>query len=183
MLRTFIAIPVSSKIRLAVIDIVDKFSVAGKATTVRWVKPEHLHLTLSFLGEMAEEMVDPILNIMEEVAQRYEPFKVLVGGLGGFPSLQCSTVIWLGVSDDDSGSLFRIAGSLKDRLRNLGFAMDNRSFKPHITIGRCKTPISLEDLDVCDFVEYMMVNRMCLYESRLGPAGPAYILRGSANLR
>jgi RNA 2',3'-cyclic 3'-phosphodiesterase len=104
------------------------------APEIRWTAPESIHLTLKFLGEVADARVDALATSLTEVAARHAPLTLSVGGVGGFPSLGRARVWWLGIAHDDD--LLGLHADVAARLEAEGFPREARAFSPHITIGR-----------------------------------------------
>ena len=104
---------------------------------VRWVRPEAIHLTLKFLGNIGAESVGPISQAMSRCAASVVPFDLSLGELGAFPSLRTPRVIWIGLG----GALDALLGlqvSLEEELERLGYARERHPFSPHLTLGRTR---------------------------------------------
>ena len=112
---------------------------------VRWVKPEAVHLTLVFLGDIEESRVSIIQQVMDRVGNTNDPLELAVTGLGAFPQRGTPRVLWAGV-DGDLASLYGIHKQLTLGLRAAGFAVEDRSLKPHITLARTRARWSAEHL-------------------------------------
>ena len=132
--RAFVAIELNAQVREAV-----ALTAAELRRTVdvpvRWIKPESIHLTLAFLGEIAWDRVAVATRAMEEAARGSMPFTLEMGALGGFPSLQHPRVLWVGVAGEVD-ALTALQRNLASRLRGEGFALEGREFSPHLTLGR-----------------------------------------------
>jgi 2'-5' RNA ligase len=112
---------------------------------VRWTRTEGIHLTLKFFGSIAEEAVPAISAVVEEVAAAATPFSLAVGGIGAFPDQRRPRVLWVGLS----GDVERLAGfqrNLEEALIALDFAVEERSFAPHLTLARIRSPKDLTGL-------------------------------------
>ena len=110
------------------------------ARSVRWVRPEAVHLTLKFLGEVAEGAVPEISSAINQAAAQSAPFAFEVRGLGCFPSMNRPRVIWVGVHEP-SGRLLKLQSELERRLGTLGFEAERRRFHPHLTLGRVRRDV------------------------------------------
>jgi len=176
-IRSFIAIDLPEETRkaLAVIQEQLKQSRAG----VRWVKPGSIHLTLKFLGNISSGQVEDIATAAARVVRDEPVFAICAGGLGAFPSQRKPRVIWVGIK----GEVERL-GSIQARLENslepLGFAREQRGFRPHLTLGRSKDRRGLQNLvdawaalDVPEFDSFD-VTEIILYKSDLRPTGAIY---------
>ena len=172
-IRSFIAIDVEDQ---AIIErIIGIQSLIGKGN-VKLVEPENIHLTLWFLGNIGEGMVD---IIYEQVLKKldFKPFTIELRGLGAFPKVSRPRVIWIGVRRGEK-ELKNIYEQLKRLLPKLGFRPDPKGFSPHITIARVKgrrtdlTKIIMENTDY-EFGSFE-AERIKLKKSTLTPKGPVY---------
>lgn len=111
-------------------------SVAGG---VAWVASGNLHLTLKFLGEVAEDRIGPVVDAVTSAASDALAFEAHVRGLGAFPSLMRPRVIWAGVTEGAAATV-DLAGRVDEALAALGFAPYARPFSPHVTLGRVRQP-------------------------------------------
>lgn len=104
---------------------------------VRWVDPQGIHLTLKFLGPVPTAKVAEIAAALNQASQGIGWFSLSFGGLGCFPSAINPRVIWVGCQTFDD-NLKRLHSKIEEQLEPLGFAPENRSFNPHLTLGRVK---------------------------------------------
>ena len=100
---------------------------------LRWSGPEQRHLTLQFLGRVAD--ADALVESVTESVQPRAPFVVALGGGGAFPSARRASVLWIGVHEGGDG-LTSLAGAVADATVPLGFAVDDRPYRPHLTVAR-----------------------------------------------
>jgi 2'-5' RNA ligase len=112
---------------------------------IRWVRPESLHLTLKFLGEIPQERLADINQAVERGAAGISPFTFVLAELGGFPNLRRPRVLWLGVLRGQE-LLKKLQGQVEDRLAECGFPKEKRQFSPHLTIGRVKSLRGIQPL-------------------------------------
>ncbi len=135
--RLFTAVRPPSPTLAAIEEIQDKLREQIDTGSVRWIGRGNMHVTLQFLGDTPEERVQDAIDAMtggvSRTAEQPE-IGLTVGGIGAFPSAQRPRVVWIGVQDvsGELGSLQRAVGG---QLRNNGFQLDNRPFRPHITLG------------------------------------------------
>jgi 2'-5' RNA ligase len=113
---------------------------------VRWVRPEAIHLTLKFFGDIPESAVASIAAVVEEAAAAEAPLTLSIGGTGVFPDQRRPRVLWLGM-DGDVPRLLRIQQELEGGLRKVGFPAEERPFRPHLTLARIKSPRGLTGLE------------------------------------
>jgi 2'-5' RNA ligase len=103
---------------------------------VRWTDHDALHLTLKFLGEIDGSHVAPVGAVLEQVAARHPPLELRIGGFGAFPSLRRASVLWVGIAADER--LLALQRDLDDALVALGYAREQRAFRPHLTVARTR---------------------------------------------
>jgi 2'-5' RNA ligase len=101
---------------------------------VRWVDPEHFHVTLKFLGEIPPERQYRVEEVMERVGESTAPFVVRLGGFGAFPTIRRPRVLWAGV--EASPELRCLKQDLEWGLAEVDFPRETRAFHPHLTLGR-----------------------------------------------
>jgi 2'-5' RNA ligase len=97
-----------------------------------WRKPNNLHLTLKFLGEVAEAKISDINKVLKEVGVHYYPFNVILNELGVFPNIKAPRILWMGVQ---SPELFSIQSAIEGELSNIGVPPEFRRYQPHITLA------------------------------------------------
>ena len=185
-IRSFIAIELSPSLRQHIEKIQNELK---KATTdVRWVRSEGIHLTLKFLGAIDEERIDEIGDTIEGCLADKTVFAVTVGSLGAFPSREHPKVVWLGI-EDESGVLLKVQQTIDRRLTSLGCTAEKRTFSPHLTLGRIKSPkgkrtvrqrlATTEEYECGTFA----VKEIFLFKSDLTPSGAVYTKLKSFALR
>lgn len=171
-MRSFVAVDIGDKERKGVAEL--QRGLKHKAEGVRWVRPDRMHLTLAFLGEVSEEFIESAKPKLAEAARGCAAFDARLGGLGAFSSPRKARVVWVGTSEGrDKLCLLqkRVVASLKQ----VGFKPEQRPFSPHLTLGRLRVPGDVTQ--VCG-QEYrgrgFLVDRVILYKSVLRPEGPEY---------
>jgi 2'-5' RNA ligase len=111
--------------------------VAERGGDVRWVAPQNLHVTLRFLGQVTEPMVAAIQDGLEPVARAVPPFEVTAAGVGVFPDEHRPRVVWVGLREE-GGALGRLHAGISEVLARMGFDLEERPFRSHVTIGRVR---------------------------------------------
>ena len=151
--------------------------LANTGADLKLVKPQNIHLTVRFLGNISPPMVDAIYEEMKQVS--FAPFEIELRGLGAFPRLSHPRVVWAGIRKG-ADQLVKIFGQLEPRLRGLGFKPDTKGFSPHLTIARVRTGRNKAQLiklvrELEDY-EFGAVKAECLKlkKSVLTPQGPIY---------
>lgn len=142
------------------------------------VKPELLHVTLKFLGDTDDGLVDQITERIRLISEGVEPFRIRLVGMGAFPSMSNIRVVWVGIED---GSILQLlASNLERSLEGLGFERERKGFKPHLTIARARSGrniAAVQDLlrknATRDYGTYE-ASSILLKRSVLTPQGPSY---------
>jgi len=98
-----------------------------------------LHLTLKFLGNTPVAKIEALSHAAHKAAVKFQPFDLIVGRCGAFPSTGQPRVLWIGI-DNRSGELADLHRSLEDECAKAGFAREERPFHPHLTIARLRKP-------------------------------------------
>jgi 2'-5' RNA ligase len=175
--RCFIAVELSKEIAEGVRRI--QAGLREHTEGVRWVRPEGIHLTLQFLGEVDPDRIEGIAATAQECVKAIEPFTIGVRGCGRFPNAKNPRVIWIGV-DDPSGRLKELQAQVAQGMEERGFAPEERAYTPHLTIGRLRSgkgsrnvAQALEAMKACD-LGIMEVREICLFRSQLKPTGAEY---------
>lgn len=137
-MRLFLAIDPGDDCRHHIAGIVE--SIRANTSGIRWVSEGKFHLTLSFLGEVDESLLDVISAAAREVVARHSRFTASVAGAGVFPDWRRVRVVWLGIRD--SGFLADLGKDMSEMSARLGFPQ--RAFRAHLTIGRTTGPLSAE---------------------------------------
>ena len=177
MLRTFVAIDLPVAIQEA-LDSFEKELQKAQAP-IAWIKPERIHLTLKFLGDVAPERIPEIQKSLKKAAGVVSPFRLQPSGCGAFPTVKQMRVIWVGLTGD-GGALDKLQQGVEGAMAELGFKREDRPFRPHLTVGRVKGRQhlrSLQDLLIARQgfeAEAFDVTELVLYKSELRPEGARY---------
>ena len=138
---------------------------------VKWEKPEKLHLTLKFLGDVDEEQIDEISALLNVLAKTYSPFKVNLKEFGGFPRLKNPKVLYVGLSQNEE--LTKFHSELDHGMFEIGFEKEERKFIPHVTIGRVKKRISIDKVYKISKITFEL-NQIGIIKSELRREGSVY---------
>jgi len=138
-MRCFVAVDLPDDVRAAVAAVQADARAAAPRADVAWVDPAKLHLTLKFLGEVADDAVTDVRAALEAVARRHEPFATAAGGTGQFPSGPRPRVLWVGLTAG-LREIGLLAAEVERAYLPLGFPLDARLFRGHVTIGRVRSP-------------------------------------------
>lgn len=175
-MRVFIAITLSEQIRSGLCN--TTAAVRKIDSGIKWVRPENIHLTLKFLGDVKENSVDDIIDAMNHAADNQAKFELSIGGAGAFPNLKRPKVMWVGINKGKS-QMIDLASQVDFHLSQLGFEKEKRQFSPHITLGRVKYLKNIDQVtnqfsDLFKHNEAMIVENIQLIQSVLNPSGAEY---------
>jgi len=184
-IRTFLALDLDEPIRLRISKVAG--CIGEGNAKVRWVDLKNLHVTLKFLGNVADEALADVCNAVNEVAAGAEPFGFKLRGVQAVPPVGRLRMFWVGAIDD-SGLMGELYGQLEQVLAALGFPKDNRLFRPHVTLARVKYASDPAALRVAakrfaneDFGN-QWASEVTVYSSELTPRGPIYTPLSRASL-
>jgi len=174
-MRTFVAIDLPPEIRRKIAELIDVIKPAG--SQVRWARPEGLHVTLKFIGELSAEKLPEATRRLGAI-RAAAPLPLQVRGAGYFPNPRAARVIWLGLQAGPE--LAALAAHVEDALLPLGIPKEKRAFAAHLTLGRLKTPGSVAGLheilrrrEPLEFGAFA-AEEFYLYESQLSRGGSVY---------
>jgi 2'-5' RNA ligase len=175
-IRAFLAVDLEPQVLERICQATD--GLRERITSIRWVPQENLHLTVKFLGNIEAAQVTEIAAALRRHLSPFSRFSINVKGLGVFPERGRPKILWVGLAGKE---LTELAANVESCLLPLGFAPEQRSFTPHLTIGRWRQfdrpPAALkrevEKWRGRWFGE-SSVNEVILFQSELNPAGSIY---------
>lgn len=179
-MRLFVAIEIDPAICERIHELVS--SLRTKISGARWVRPEGMHITLKFLGNVADERRSGIENALRCVAKK--TFTVSLKQLGVFPNPRLPRVLWVGI---EAGSeLDQLASAVDQQMNSLGFEREKRAFSPHVTLARFNQRPGGNLGSILASAQpgfgTMTAKEFHLYESKLSPQGSRYIELASFKL-
>lgn len=184
-MRTFLALNLPPATRDALHE--RTAAVRAAAPLASWVARENLHLTLQFLGDVDGERVLAVEARVREIAATHRRLMLDIGGAGAFPNLGQPRIVWMGVASDPRLELLQ--HDLERGNESLGFPVEGRAFRPHITMGRIRIALPaaergalVAELRECTFRERVTVTSVDLMESALGRVGSRYTVLAAAAL-
>lgn len=184
-MRLFVALNLDPAVREAIAAAVAPLREA--APGLAWVAADRLHLTLKFLGERADEAVPELRGTLEDLARRHRPFGLDLKGVGAFPNFRRARVVWLGV--DAEPRLELLQHDVEERLAAIGYELEGRPFRPHLTLARVRRPEHesvMRELAraarAVGFHTEVDVTSVDLMRSTLGASGSRYDLLHAAPL-
>jgi 2'-5' RNA ligase len=175
-IRSFVAFDIDNELVVRRLSEVQGMLV-NTGADLKLVKPQNIHVTMRFLGNISLSMVDLIHEEMKQIF--FTSLNIELRGLGAFPSLRYARVVWAGIRKG-ANELMNVFDQVEPRLRRLGFKPDPKGFSPHLTIARVRTGRHKAELircveDLADY-EFGVINadRLRLKKSVLTPKGPIY---------
>lgn len=143
MIRSFISIDIPDELKKDVKALQEMFKKCD--ADVRWTRPEAMHLTLKFLGNVEEKQIEEIKIILKEIALQTPLINIKLNGAGVFPNQKSPRVLWVGIIEND-GILDNLQKRMDAELSKIGFEKEKRGFKPHLTLGRIRSQKGKERL-------------------------------------
>ncbi len=176
-MRCFIAMELDERIRKGLSEFADRLRRVGRwpGGAIKWVEPEQIHLTLKFLGEIAEADEGKVVEAVEQTAAAHRAFDLTVAGAGCFG--KPARVIWAGLKE--STELKNVQSDLEGRLTAAGFAPEDKEFSAHLTLARVKNPAVRDVHKVMEANRNVQLgifraNAITVFQSELRPSGPVY---------
>ncbi len=200
MIRAFFAVELSQELRtkLAVVQQEVKRRIdplLKRDTRISWVRPASIHLTLKFLGNMDERVIDPLKFAVEQAIGHQRTVNVPLDRLGAFPFPHSPRVLWVGPSDnweqgEEGKRVTEIHAAIEQACESLGFLREAKPFSPHLTLARIKAGerhigIALAKRGVLDrpiALGSLSVESVALMKSELKPTGSVYTKLWGARL-
>ena len=176
-IRAFIAIELPEDV-IAFIGKIQE-GVGSYGFKVRWVRPENIHLTLKFLGEINNQDIKKAGDAIISAASENASMSLGAKGIGVFPGVKRPRVLWTGITGQIKG-LSDLQKTLDEKLETVGFPKEKRPFRGHLTIARVKGNIDARRLidAMKEFGKFeskkFMVDEMVLFRSELKPSGAEY---------
>ncbi len=176
MKRIFIALKIESGETLS--GMISIFKTSLYKDLIKWTIPGNIHITLAFLGDTDENLIEPIISMLKEKCSGSGRFELILKGSGVFRNLKDPRIIWTGVEPSDK--LNQLNQSIVNGLKELNIRLEDRAYNPHLTLGRIK---HLNDSDKLRTVleqfqnveiQRIPVNEVILFESILMQSGPVY---------
>lgn len=181
MKRTFIAINIEPGKQLLKLEGHLQKKLSNEK--ISWVAPQNLHLTLHFLGETPDDKLPVVETILQQLVSGVQPFTFQLEGVSWFKRHGQPSVIFLAIPE--SGPLTALANKLGQMLGEAGFTIDDRPFKPHLTLSRVKylnnkirfyKLIQQLDQPSQQISQVVEVKELIFFESVLKSSGPQYVV-------
>ena len=168
-IRAFVALELPLTLRAALARTAD--GLRASVPNIRWTDPEHIHLTLRFLGWTTRERLGVLEARLGALASATPPLASRVSGLGLFPPTGRVRVLWVGASLPAEG--LKLQAACEEAAVASGFPPERRDFKAHLTLGRWRDPSPRPRLPAADLGE-VVLDRLVLFRSELRPGGAEY---------
>jgi RNA 2',3'-cyclic 3'-phosphodiesterase len=178
-IRAFLALDLPEELREQLAGLQRKLS--SNLPPVHWVRPELMHVTLKFFGQIDASMPDRLFGVLKEIGPLHSPMTFTVQGLGVFPHPANPRVLWVGLTGSLE-ALHDLVDHIGILIDPLGFPPDSSPFRPHLTLARIKSGgravgaglLRGRYLQTPEPIGSFPVDRMVLYKSELLPSGPRY---------
>ena len=189
-IRAFIAIELPEVIVEEIGRVEARLKPRVPPDTIRWVKPDSIHLTLKFLGQVPSDQLDLITSSLKAAAALHAVFPLEVSGAGCFPNLHRPRVVWVGVVEQGH-RLTSLQRAVENAISPLGYPSEQRDFTPHLTLGRLASDVrQLDQKKIGEVVQAADVGvlgrwdvkHVALIKSDLKPSGAEYTILARAPL-
>jgi 2'-5' RNA ligase len=188
-IRAFIAIDLSSDIQHRLDEVVQNYKNQLPKIPIRWVAASNIHLTLKFLGDVSVSNLNMLTDLIQTEISSHHQFDISVGGAGAFPNNRQPRIIWIGVEAPQE--LAAIQNGIEATTGRLGYTREERSFSPHLTLGRVSRNATSQDVKAISkaldttrvgFLGVTCVEQVHLYRSDLQLTGAVYTQIFSSSL-
>lgn len=171
-MRTFLALEVPPDIVAYLGDVTDR--LARRTDGVKWVRNQGIHITVKFLGEIEEAIVERMKRALRPIGSLFAPFAARLGALDAFPSQRSARVIVVKLKEG-SENIVAIFSQVEERLAEIAVDKEKRGLVPHITLGRRRTPESFPNGDPMPIEEKeFLIENLVLFKSTLTSGGAIY---------
>ena len=176
--RMFCAFELPESLRARISQHIQKVREAVPDAAASWSRPENIHLTVKFFGNVDQQRVPVICAATARVVKEFSPIQIEVGKTGVFPRPSRPQVLWIGL-DDRSGALAELHKQLEHEFAGEGFPKEDRAFRPHLTIARIRKPHNSNRLAEAHLgMEFSSVtielSELVLFRSELSSKGSKY---------
>ncbi len=179
-IRSFLAIDLPKSNKEEILEIIERYQKLTKSG-IKWVSRENLHITIKFLGEFDPDHTPNLKDCIQANLQKIPKFDLRIDRLGAFPNSSKPKEIWLGFTCPPN--LIQIHQYIEDCITQLGYEKDDRSFSPHLTIGRIRRDVSYSGIKEIgqvlsnihfEFQTEFTAEKVTFFKSELSREGPKY---------
>lgn len=178
-MRLFVSLNLEEVTRSKLAEVQSAFKTEAENKypgSIKWDKPENFHMTLFFIGDADEEMVEKTCEALNEIKEEFagEKFSFISNSVNGFPNLRNPKVVFAS-AENPSKKIFTLSDAVRKSMEGFGFK-DEKPFHPHITLGRVRKGhrINLEQMQKGKFEIEFTCGEFYLMESKLSPKGSNY---------
>jgi len=159
-------------------EMISAFKTGLATEPIKWTDTANIHITLVFLGNTEEERIPQLRSMLKGICEGRGKFDLALKGAGVFRNMNDPRILWTGIGF--SQKLLQLNEAITEGLINLGFEIEDRPYKPHLTLGRIKR---INDKDAFSrliekyydtAIQTVNVNEVIMFESVLLQAGPLY---------
>lgn len=188
-MRVFTAVDIDKPMMKAMSELQDSLCrrLDVKKSDIKWVRPDQMHLTLNFLGEISDQQAADVCRLVENAAGGFDHFELEIGSAGFFGG-GSARVLWVGVGQGGE-KLCLLQKQLAQQLESQGLAGEKRQFAGHLTMCRIRNPRAGAKAaeTIKEYSSLMLgivpVEAVLVYQSQLTDAGPVYTPLGSYRLK
>jgi len=176
-IRAFIAIEIDPPHKEKISALISHLKKSN--ADIKWVTENQMHLTLKFLGNIEQENVQKISDVLKTIAAVFSAFNIQFSQIGAFPNHERPRVIWLGI-EKGSEALRLLNNKIECELEKIGFQKEKREYKSHLTLGRVKSLKNISGLSRLineaefQFQDEIKIDRLILFQSTLTSKGALY---------
>ncbi len=186
-MRVFVAVDIDETIQAALADLQNNIRTDAQVEKgeAAWVKPNLMHLTVKFLGEIDDERAPDVCKMTQDIAARHKRFTVDVSNVGTFG--RPAKVLWVGIGEN-SPELVTLQKDIEETFAQAGFPKEDRQFSGHLTLCRIKSFKAAKKLTqtVNEYAKVPLgsqtIDAIRVYKSQLTPDGPVYTLLQKSQL-
>lgn len=184
-MRVFIAIELPDEVKAALAALQNELRKVH--AEISWTKPENLHLTLKFLGEVEADRIADVTQACTDAAASVSSFSIRVKDTGVFPSVKQPRVLWVSLAEG-LAELRTLHHKLEENLHALGFEKEARAFQPHLTLGRVKALKNVSAV-TAKLLMYQLpelsfhTHELVVMQSKLHPTGSIYTPLAKCSLK
>lgn len=176
--RVFCAVELPSSVRKKLIEHISRLRELAPDVQASWSREQNLHLTLKFLGQVQTSRLDRLSKAAATATSRISTIQLSIEETGVFPKHGKPRVLWVGVKDESDG-LRELHRRLEDACDREGFAKEDRTFHPHLTLARLRNPQSAHQLVTAHKQLHfdptpVTVSELLVFRSELSPKGSKY---------
>jgi RNA 2',3'-cyclic 3'-phosphodiesterase len=173
MIRLFVALNIPQKIKEEIIQL--RNSIIINPLDYKWEAPDKLHLTLKFIGEVEDNLVEKIQNEISFINE-YKAFNCTFSKFGFFYSGKEPKILWLGLYINEE--IFNLVIRLNEELVKFGMEKEKKKFKPHLTLIRVRKKLDKNFINSCENCKLpdteFLADSISLIKSELQSSGSRY---------